>query len=286
MSEPNTPNQKRTSSRRAVHRTHKAYVNGSFTRSESGRTYKVSSRSGLIDAVDCSRKDTRDAIRAAASAAEKWSSMSPYLRGQILYRLAEMLESASYLTEFAAELGLRSSDHRQAADLAVHYAGFTDKLGQILGSTNAVAGHFSATEPLGLGATAVYLPADAGLLAQVEAGLAALAAGNSVLVTAPGESGVLACALAERLAVSDLPAGVWNILPSTRLEVVSTLAGATDVKAIDLLAHPQRTDLESRAALSLTKVRPTHTRLERPHGSLANLRWQLDYRTIVAPIGK
>ncbi len=276
------------SSRVPVHRTVKAYVNGAFIRSESGRTYRIHSASGPVDVPDCSRKDARDAIRAARAAGERWAASSAYLRGQILYRLAEMLENAPQLTAFAADLALPKDPNEAAADLIAHYAGFTDKLGQILGSTNAVAGHASSTEPLGVGVCVVHLPDSASLLDLLEASAAALAAGNAVIISTGGAAGALACTLAERIAVSDLPAGLWQVLPSSRPEVIKTLAGSTDVRALDVLNHPERGPLELLATHSLTKIRHAVPREEysRSHRSLASIRWQIDYKTVLGPIGK
>ena len=272
-----------------VHRTLKAYVDGAFIRSESGRTYRVTTVNGPIDVPDASRKDARDAVRGARGASAKWAGSTAYLRGQILHRLGEMLDIASELDEFARALDL-PGDHCDAAELVVHYAGFCDKLGQILGSTNAVAGHASYTEPLGVGVSAVYVPDDAGLTDIVEAGVAALAAGNAVIMVAEGRAGALACVLAERLAVSDLPAGVFQVLPTTRDEAVTVLAGATDVRAIDVTRHVRRAELEVMAAESVTRVRerPSNNSDDqaRSYRSLTNLRWQIDYRTVVAAVGR
>lgn len=276
----------KTARRLGVHRTYKAYLNGSFVRSESGRTYKVVAKSGPVDVVDGSRKDARDAVRSGREAASKWSGSSPYLRGQIMYRFAEMLEASTFLDDLSSDLKLPSGSCRAAADLAVHYAGFADKLGQILGSTNAIAGHSSSTEPLGLGLCVVSLPSGASLLDMVEPALAALAAQNSVILTADGPAGVLMCALAERIAVSDVPAGLWQVLPSSRFETISALAAATDVRALDVQSHPRRHELEDLAAESLTKIRQTARGGTKPYSSLENIRWQMDYRTIVGPVGK
>ena len=280
---------KRTQPKRTpVHRTVKAYVNGSFIRSESGRTYRIAAASGPIDVVDSSRKDARDAIRFARAASERWAASSPYLRGQIMYRFAEMLENATHLSDLCSDLGLGAADNGEAADLLVHYAGYTDKLGQILGSANAVHGFSSSTEPIGLGVCAAYLPESASLLEMVEHSAAALASGNAIILSSSGPSGALACALAERAAVSDLPAGLWQVLPSSRSEVMKTLASSTDVRALDVLLHPDRSELEALASYSLTKIRHASPRedLSRSHRSLASIRWQIDYKTVLGPAGK
>lgn len=275
-----------TNSRVSVHRTLKAYVGGAFIRSESGRTYRVETGTGYAEVADMSRKDTRDAVRYAREAAVKWSASSAYLRGQILHRLGEMLENAPEIDDLAERLGL-TPGHLPAADLAVHYAGFCDKIGQILGTTNAVHGHSSHTEPLGIGPVAVYLPDDAGVLDIVEALVSSLAAGNSVLLVAAGRCGALACTIAERLAVSDLPAGLAQILPTSRDEALVVLAGATDIRALDATRHRRRADLEVLAAESVTRLRTTDSN-DRPgaHGTLARIRWQIEYRTVVAATGR
>jgi acyl-CoA reductase-like NAD-dependent aldehyde dehydrogenase len=272
--------------RTSVHRTLKAYAAGQFVRSESGRTYRVETAKGPLEIPDMSRKDVRDALRSGEVAAARWAESSAYLRGQIIHRLGEMLETAPHLDDFAEELGLSGhAQHHRAADIALHYAGYTDKISQILGSVNAVPGYASATEPLGLGLCGVYLPDDVNLSHIVEAGCASLAAGNAVLMVVDGRAGALACALAERIAVSDVPSGLWQILPSTRLEAVVTLAGASAVRALDVASHPQRSSLENAGSHSLTRCRPGVTGSLATH-SLDNIRWQIDYRTTVVPRGK
>lgn len=269
-----------------MRKTYKAYVNGAFVRSESGRTYTVRTPAAAVEVPDISRKDTRDAIRAGRTAGQSWSSKSPYLRAQIIYRFAEMLAPAEDLSTLAQSLDLSmgTDDQIVAADVALHYAGWVDKIDQVLGSSNPVPGHASSTGAVPLGLTAVYLPATTPLADMVEHGCAALAAGNAVIMVVEGPAGLLACALAEKIATSDIPAGTWQVLPTARDEAIRTLAGATDVRALDVRTHPNRAELESAASESVTKVRPNRSdSSDRAYRSLSAIRWQIDYRTTIEP---
>lgn len=274
-----------TPSTPSVRKTYKAYINGAFVRSESGRTYTVPTTTTSMEVPDASRKDTRDAIRAGRAAAQSWAARTPYLRAQIVYRLAEMLAPANDLTALAETVNLSAgNDHDHAAAIALHYAGWVDKIDQVLGSTNPVPAHSSSTGVVPLGLSAVYLPPTATLEEMVAHGCAALAAGNAVIMVVEGAAGLLACALAEKIATSDIPSGVWQILPTSRPEAVRTLAGATDVRALDVRAHKERRDLELLAAESITKIRLNHALpTDQAYRSLATIRWQVDYRTTVAP---
>ncbi len=271
-----------------VRKTAKAYLAGAFVRSESGRTYTVSTPAAQVAVVDMSRKDARDAVRAAVDAAHSWWSASAYLRGQICYRMAEMLTTADQLTALAGALGRPADDTAAAAaDIAVHYAGWTDKLPLVLGSVNPVPGHVSASAPQGGTVTVSWLDEAATLAEIVEDALAALAAGNAVIQVLPGAAGLLASALAEVVAVSDVPKGVWQVLPSTTADTMRTLAGATAVRSLDVRRHPQRAELERLAAASVTKCR-TDRKVPglQAYASLANCAWQMELRTTVAPAGR
>lgn len=283
-----------------VEKTVKAYVAGKFIRSESGHTFRVlaggdrpASASGtsaadtaaVFDVVNSSRKDARDALRPAVDAQRSWWSSSAYLRGQILYRLAEMTETRRDLDGLAVWLGLRPTVEA-AVDLAVVFAGWPDKVGQVLGSVNAPAGFSCVTEPRPTGVTVVSHEATATLATMVRTGCAALAAGNAVIQVVNGPASVLAASFAEVLAVSDVPAGLWQILPSERLDPLVTLAGATDVRCLDVLDHPERVELERVAASSVTRCRSGRPSDSGVWASLEDLRWQMDYTTLWQPLGR
>jgi acyl-CoA reductase-like NAD-dependent aldehyde dehydrogenase len=207
----------------AVAKTLKMYVGGQFIRSESGHTIPFRSAAGdVMHAPKASRKDMRDAVEIARAAQRGWAHRSAYNRGQIIYRLAEMIEDrAATLGEGAAV----------AADRAVHHAGWTDKLGPLLSSLNPVGGayvNYSQLVPLGV-VVAVPHPKD-GLLGLVEATAAALVPGNAVLLLVPAELAELAARYAEALATSDMPAGVVNVLTG---DVASALTWADKHDDVD-----------------------------------------------------
>ncbi|MFD0691840.1 aldehyde dehydrogenase family protein [Actinomadura fibrosa] len=224
-----------------VRKTYKLFIGGAFPRSESGRTYQVNDADGtfLANAAKASRKDARDAVAAARKAFGGWSGRTPYNRGQILYRIAEMLEGRH--AQFTAELratGLPKSAASAEVDAAIDrwvwYAGWADKLAAVLGSANPVAGpffNFSTPEPTGV--VAVIAP-DSPLLGLVSVVAPVIVSGNTAVVVAAPSAPLPAVTLAEVLATSDLPAGVVNILTGDRAELAPWLASHMDVNAIDL----------------------------------------------------
>lgn len=253
--------------RLAVRKTYKLYVGGAFPRSESGRSYAVTDKSGgfLAHAALASRKDARDAVRAARSAFAGWSGATAYNRGQVLYRIAEMLEGRR--EQFAAEL--RSVEGGSAAkaleqvdaavDRWVWYAGWTDKITQVRGAVNPVAGpYWNVSSPEPTGVVAAIAPAAPGLLGLVSVVAPIVAGGNAVVVVAPGASAVPAMTFAEVLATSDLPGGVVNILTGKAAELGPPLAAHLDVDALDLtgLAGDRlAVELEIAGAQNLKRVR-------------------------------
>ncbi|WP_345634317.1 aldehyde dehydrogenase family protein [Rugosimonospora acidiphila] len=251
------------SSRLAVRKTYKLFIGGAFPRSESGRSYAVTSTGGefLANAALASRKDVRDAVSSARGAFGKWSGATAYNRGQILYRVAEMLEGrrAQFIDEVAASEGGDAQLTVDAAiDLWVWYAGWADKIAQVYGNANPVAGPFfnlSSPEPTGVvGAVA---PQDSSLLGLVGVLAPIIVTGNTAVVLA-AESGPLpAITLAEVLATSDLPGGVVNLLTGRVAETAPWLASHMDVNALDLtgVAEPGlAADLERAAADNLKRV--------------------------------
>ena len=248
-----------------VRKTYKLYVGGAFPRSESGRSYHVNDTKGahLANAALASRKDARDAVVAARKAFPAWSAATAYNRGQILYRIAELLEGRreQFGAEVAAAEGLtarRAADVVDAAiDRWVWYAGWTDKFQQVFGSSNPVAGpffNFSVTEPTGV--VAVVAPQSSSLLGLVSVLAPILVSGNTAVVLASEERPLPAITLSEVLATSDVPGGVVNILTGRVAEVAPHLAAHMDVNAIDLvgLAGGDAVDLEQAAADNVKRV--------------------------------
>ncbi len=267
-----------TEPRLAVRKTYKLYIGGAFPRSESGRSYIVTSVDGafLANAALASRKDVRDAVVAARAALPKWSGATAYNRGQILYRVAEMLEGrrAQFIDEVAAAEERRLAGPAQvpaheggdapsivdaAVDRWVWYAGWADKIAQVYGSANPVAGPFfnlSAPEPTGV--VGIVAPPESSLLGLVSVLAPAIVTGNTAVVVASETRPLPAVTLAEVLATADLPGGVVNLLTGKVAELAPWLAGHLDVHGLDLtgVTDPElAVDLERDAAENLKRVR-------------------------------
>ncbi|CAA9576548.1 MAG: Aldehyde dehydrogenase, partial [uncultured Thermomicrobiales bacterium] len=257
--------------RLAVRKTYKLYVNGAFPRSESGRTYEVTDAKGhfLANAARASRKDARDAVVAARGAFAKWSGTTAYNRGQVLYRVAEVMEGrhAQFCDEVAHGEGLSASKARAAVDAAIDrwvwYAGWTDKLAAVLGGANPVAGpyfDFSTPEPTGV--VAVLAPQQSSLLGLVSVLAPVLATGNTAVVVTSKDRPLPAVTLAEVLATSDVPGGVVNLLTGDAEELGTWLAEHADVDGIDLTGAPanRAMEFEREAAGTIKRVvRPPAT---------------------------
>jgi acyl-CoA reductase-like NAD-dependent aldehyde dehydrogenase len=232
-------------SRLPVKRTAKLSIGGEFPRSESGRSYEVFSHDGtlLAWAARASRKDLRDAVRAARAAQPGWAGKTAYNRGQILYRVAELMEGRR--AQFEAELAdVGAKDPARgvsaAIDRWVWYAGWADKIGQVLGGTNPVAGpYFNFTIPEPTGVVGIVAPPDQSLLGLVSRLAPAVVSGNTAVVLASERSPLPAVSLAEVLATSDVPGGVINVLTGSTAELVPWLAGHMDVNAIDVTGVPE-----------------------------------------------
>jgi len=237
------------SSRLPVKKTYKLFIGGAFPRSESGRTYEAEGQ----NVARASRKDVRDAVRVARSALPKWAGMTAYNRGQVLYRLAEMIESRT--GEFA-ELCTGRPEVERSVDRIVWYAGWADKLAQVLGSSNPVAGpYFNFTVPEPTGVVAVIAPDDPPLLGLVSRLLPALTGGNVVVALASETRPLAAIELAEALATSDVPGGAVNLLTGHRAELAPWLASHMDVNALDLTgADGGSLELERSAADNVKRV--------------------------------
>ncbi len=232
-----------------VKKTYKLYIGGKFPRSESGRTYEAQGQNVALG----SRKDARDAVAAARAAQPKWAGATAYNRGQVLYRIAEMMETR--VAEFA-ELSTGKAEVHKAIDRWVWYAGFADKLAQVVGSANPVAGpYFNFTVPEPTGVVAILAPEEPPLLGLVSRVAPALVGGNAVVAVASEERPLAAIELAEALATSDLPGGVVNLLTGRRAELAPWLASHMDVNAIDLTgADGLRAELETAAADNVKRV--------------------------------
>jgi len=245
-----------------VRRTAKLYVGGEFPRSESGRSYEVFSHDGelLAWAARASRKDLRDAVKAARTAQAGWAGKTAYNRGQILYRVAELMEGRR--AQFESELAdAGAEDPRRGVDAAIDrwiwYAGWADKIGQVLGGTNPVAGpYFNFTIPEPTGVVGVVAPADKSLLGLVSQLAPAIVSGNTAVVLASEPSPLPAVSLGEVLATSDVPGGVVNILTGLTAELVPWLAGHMDVNAIDVTGVPEdlATEAERLSAENVKRV--------------------------------
>jgi acyl-CoA reductase-like NAD-dependent aldehyde dehydrogenase len=239
----------RVASRLPVKKTYKLFIGGQFPRSESGRSYEAEGQ----NVARASRKDVRDAVRAARSGFSKWSGMTAYNRGQVLYRLAEMVEART--TEFA-ELSTGRPEVERTVDRIVWYAGWADKLAQVLGSSNPVAGpYFNFTVPEPTGVVGVIAPDEPPLLGLVSRILPVLTGGNSVVAVASETHPLASIELAEALATSDVPAGAVNLLTGHRSELAPWLASHMDVNAIDLTgADGDSPDLERAAAENVKRI--------------------------------
>ena len=236
-------------SRLPVKKTYKLFVGGAFPRSESGRTYEAEGQ----NVARGSRKDVRDAVRAARGAFPKWAGMTAYNRGQVLYRVAEMMEARR--AEFA-DLCSGPKEVDRSIDRFVWYAGFADKLAQVIGSSNPVAGpyfNFTVPEPQGVvGILAPEEPALAGLVSRVAP---ALVGGNAVVAVASESRPLAAIELAEALATADVPGGVVNIVTGLRDELAPVLASHMDVNALDVTgADGEVAELERLAAENVKRV--------------------------------
>ncbi|MHB0929093.1 MAG: aldehyde dehydrogenase family protein [Candidatus Nanopelagicales bacterium] len=285
-------------SRIDVRKTYKLYINGAFPRSESGRSYEVLDAGGRFaaNAALASRKDARDAVVAARSAFKGWSHANAYLRGQIVYRIAEVMESrrAQLVADVMACEGLTEARAKRVLDAAIDrvvwYAGWADKLPAVLGNANAVSGpffNFSVPEPSGV--IAIVAPEASSLLALVSVTIPVVVAGNTCVVVTSRTRPLPAITWAECLATSDLPNGVVNLLTGDHAEIAPWLASHKDVDGIDLSGVEDAAlarSLEAAAAVNLKRfarhdaeedwaVRPNLRRLSR----------FLETKTVWHPIG-
>lgn len=251
----------------SVAKTYKLYIGGAFPRSESGRSYPITDAKGtfLANAAQGSRKDARDAVVAARKALPGWSGATAYNRGQVLYRVAEMLEGRreQFIAEVALSENVQARRAQSLVDAAIDrwvwYAGWTDKIAGVLGAANPVAGpYFSFSVPEPTGVVAVLAPQASALLGLVSVLAPVIATGNTAVVVASQNRPLPAITLSEVLATSDLPAGVVNVLTGRTAEIAPWLASHGDVNALDLCGAPaaQTVDLEQAAAGTVKRVLP------------------------------
>lgn len=280
-----------------VRKTYKLFINGAFVRSESGWSYEVFAHNGefLANVSMASRKDARDAVVAARAGQAAWAKATAYNRGQVLFRIAEVMESrrAQFEEELRRTENLSDKKARKVVDAAIDrvvwYAGWTDKLAAIVGGNNPVAGpFFNFTVPEPTGVIAVMAPQDDSLLGLLSVVLPAVASGNSVVVVTSFQRPIPAVTLSEVLATSDVPAGVINILTGDFSEVGTWLAEHADVDGIDLAGVPVgefATKLEALAASNVKRVaRPTANDWNN-EPSLYRLRHWIESKTVWHPIG-
>lgn len=249
-----------------VKKTYKLYIGGAFPRSESGRTYLVNDAKGALmaNASQASRKDARDAVVAARKAFGGWSGRTAYNRGQVVYRIAEVLEGRrdQFVAELRASEGVSASKANTAVDAAIDrlvwYAGWADKITQVVGTANPVAGpYFNISSPEPTGVVAVVAPRGP-LLGLISVVAPVITTGNSCVVIASEPHPLTAITLGEVMATSDLPGGVVNVLTGSVAEVAPWLASHMDVNGLDLTGVEDAalaTSLESAAADNLKRVR-------------------------------
>ncbi|MST94448.1 MAG: aldehyde dehydrogenase family protein [Pedosphaera sp.] len=282
-----------------ITKTPKVYVGGAFLRSESSRVYPVKDAAGnfFANIPQCTRKDLRNAVEAAAKAGPGWAKRTAYNRGQIIYRLGEMLEARA--GELAAAIRLGGASKAAAAkevaatvDRLIYYAGWADKYEQVLGNVNPVAApyfNFTVTEPMGI--VGVIAPDEAPLLALLTLLAPALTSGNTVVALASTTQPYPAIVLGEMLATSDLPGGVVNLLTGFRKELVPTFATHTHLRAIAAVANAD--ERKALAVGAADSVKRTHfIKAEEKHGwfadpaqSLYAIRDFLEFKTTWHPIG-
>ena len=275
-----------------VAKTYKLFIDGAFPRSESGRTFPVHGPDGtlLANAARASRKDLRDAVRIARAAQEGWAARTAYNRGQVLYRVAEMLEGrraelATLLSDTGLGTEAAEEEVEASIDRWVWYAGWSDKVHHVLGTVNPVAGpyfNFTVPEPTGVvGLVASGRPALLGLVSRL---VPAIVGGNAVVVVTGGDASLIAVTLGEVLATSDVPAGVVNVLTGERAELLPWLISHLDVNAVDLTGADD--DLEAEvvagAAANVKRVVFGDVEEESPY-AIADF---LEMKTLWHPIGR
>ncbi len=279
--------------RLAVPKTYKLYIGGKFPRSESGRVYEIATAKGvfLANAAKASRKDARDAVVAARAAHSGWAGATGYNRGQVLYRIAELLEGrrAQFVEELRRGEGFSESAAQKQVDTAIDvwvwYAGWADKYVQVAGNGNPVSGpYFNISTPEATGVVAIIAPQASSLLGLVSVIAPALVSGNTVVVVASERAPLSAISLSEVLATSDVPGGVVNVLTGSAAEIAPWLASHADVNALDLAGagdlagNLSWVDLQIAGAETLKRVLPPESGV--PAASVERITFFTETKTV------
>jgi acyl-CoA reductase-like NAD-dependent aldehyde dehydrogenase len=286
------------SDRLSIAKTYKLYIGGAFPRSESGRSYPVRDSKGgfLANAAHGSRKDVREAVVAARKAFGGWSGATAYNRGQVLYRVAELLEGRreQFIAETVASEGVAAKKAQSIVDAAIDrwvwYAGWTDKIATVLGASNPVAGpYFSFSVPEPTGVVGVLAPQTSALLGLVSVIAPVIAGGSTAVVVASQDRPLPAITLSEVLATSDVPGGVVNIVTGRTAELAPWLASHADVNALDLVGAPEAMRAELEAAAAGTVKRVVRVGSAEPDWAaqpdIARLRAFMETKTVWHPMG-
>ena len=274
-----------------VKKTYKLFIGGAFPRSESGRSYQIqdSKRNFIANPAQASRKDLRDAVLAAKNSHPQWSSATAYNRGQILYRIAEIMEGRS--DQFVAEImALEGATPKaalkqvqEAIDTWVWYAGWTDKISSTAGSTNPIAGpYYNFTIPEPLGVVGIFAEQKSSLLGVVRGLAPVLASGNSAVVVASERRPLPAITLSECCATSDVPAGVINILTGVTSELAPWMASHMEVDGIDISGLDPKSDADIRKSGTENLKRIHRFKSENSPERILSF---MEYKTVWHPIG-
>ena len=274
-----------------VKKTYKLFIGGAFPRSESGRSYQIqdSKRNFIANPAQASRKDLRDAVLAAKNAQAQWSSATAYNRGQILYRIAEIMEGRSdqFIAEIVALEGTTPKaalkQVQEAIDTWVWYAGWTDKISSTAGSTNPIAGpYYNFTIPEPLGVVGIFAEQKSSLLGVVRGLAPVLASGNSAVVVASERRPLPAITLSECCATSDVPSGVINILTGVTSELAPWMASHMEVDGIDISGLDPKNDANIRKSGTENLKRIHRFKSENSPERILSF---MEYKTVWHPIG-
>ena len=275
-----------------IAKTYKLFIDGTFPRSESGRTFSVNNSEGelIANVSQASRKDFREAVRAARSAQSPWASRTAYNRGQILYRVAEMLESRKpEFLELLKSIGVNNRvatrEIEDSIQRLVWYAGWSDKYSQLLGSVNPVSGpYFNFTVPEPTGVVGIIAPTEPAMLGFISRIAPAIVSGNTVVVVSEAQSSLTSVTIAEVLVTSDVPAGVVNILTGDQTDLLPWMVGHLDVNAVDISGISPKTDLTHLEEVASNVKRVVSRSVDEE--SLELISDFLEMKTVWHPIGR
>ena len=275
-----------------IAKTYKLFIDGAFPRSESGRTFSVNNSEGelIANVSQASRKDFREAVRAARSAQSPWASRTAYNRGQILYRVAEMLESRKpEFLELLKSIGVNNRvatrEIEDSIQRLVWYAGWSDKYSQLLGSVNPVSGpYFNFTVPEPTGVVGIIAPTEPAMLGLISRIAPAIVSGNTVVVVSEAQSSLTSVTIAEVLVTSDVPAGVVNILTGDQTDLLPWMVGHLDVNAVDISGISPKTDLTHLEEVASNVKRGVSRSVDEE--SLELISDFLEMKTVWHPVGR